>query len=147
MDQEPYKMSLTDTCEENDDPTLEECYEYDEAEYYQNNNIEEQVGGESNQNPQWRKRKRKSCKKPTHGSKVQRNYINGRLSNMVRHNIRGATNVVGGYIQVNSVLVFALFDPSASHSFISTDLVKTIERVKCPTRKPLLVQTQWEKYK
>jgi len=58
-----------------------------------------------------------------------------------RHNILGATKVVGGYIQVDSVLVFALFDPSASHSFISTDLVKTIERVKCPTRKPLLVQT------
>jgi len=49
--------------------------------------------------------------------------------------------VVGGYIQVDSELVFALFDPSASHSFISADLVKTIERVKCPTRKPLLVQT------
>jgi len=58
-----------------------------------------------------------------------------------RHNIQGATKVVGGYIQVNSVLVFALFDPSASHSLISTDLVKTIERVKCPTRKPFLVQT------
>ena len=39
------------------------------------------------------------------------------------------------------MLVFALFDSSASHSFISADLVKTIERVKCPTRKPLLVQT------
>ena len=38
-------------------------------------------------------------------------------------------------------LVFALFDWSVSHSFISADLVKTIERVKCPTRKPLLVQT------
>jgi len=52
MDQEPYMMPLTDTWEENDDPTLEECYEYYEAEYYQNNHIEEQVGSESNQNPQ-----------------------------------------------------------------------------------------------
>ena len=49
--------------------------------------------------------------------------------------------MVGGYIQVDSVQVFALFDPSASHSFISTELVKTIDRVKCPTKKPLLVQT------
>jgi len=49
--------------------------------------------------------------------------------------------VVGGYIQVDSMLVFALFNPSASHSFISADLVKTIEQVKCPMRKPLLVQT------
>jgi len=57
------------------------------------------------------------------------------------NNIQGATKVVGGYIQVDSVLVFALFDPSASHSFISANLVKTIERVKCSTRKPLLAQT------
>ena len=49
--------------------------------------------------------------------------------------------MVGGYIQVDLVLVFALFDSTASHSFISANLVKTIERVKCPTRKPLLVQT------
>jgi len=39
--------------------------------------------------------------------------------------------VVGAYVQVDSVLVFALFDRSASHSFISANLVKTIERVKC----------------
>jgi len=55
--------------------------------------------------------------------------------------------VVGGYIRVDSALVSALFDPSASHSFISVDLVKTIERVKCPTRKPLLVQTTLERYR
>jgi len=55
------------------------------------------------------------------------------------NNIQGVTKVVGGYVQVDSVLVFALFDRSASHSFISANLV--IERVKCPTRKPLLVQT------
>jgi len=58
-----------------------------------------------------------------------------------RHNIHGATKVVGGYIQVDSVQVFALFDPGASHSFISADFVKTIERVKCPMRKPLSVHT------
>ena len=29
---EPYMMPLTDTWEENDDPTLEGCYEYDETE-------------------------------------------------------------------------------------------------------------------
>ena len=131
-------MPLTDTWEENDDPTFERCNEYDEAEYYQNNNIEEQVGSESNQNPQLRKRKRKSRKKPAHGSKVQRDYINGKLSNVDRRNIQGATKVVGGYIQVDSVLVFALFDPGALHSFVSANLIKMIERVKCPTRKPLL---------
>ena len=64
-------MPLTDMWEKNDDPTLKGCYKYDEAEYYQNNDTEEQVGSESNQNPQRRKRKRKSHKKPAHGSKVQ----------------------------------------------------------------------------
>ena len=72
---------------------------------------------------------------------MQQNYINGRLSNVDMNNIQGATKVVGGCIQVDSVLVFALFDRSVSHSFISANVVKTIERVKCPTRKPLLVQT------
>jgi len=72
--------------EENDDLAFQGCYEYDEAEYYQNHNIEEQVGSESNQNPQRRKRK-KSCKKPAHGSKVQRNYVNGRLSNVDINNV------------------------------------------------------------
>ena len=55
-------MPLTDTWEENDDPTFEECYEYDETEYYQNNNILEQVGVESNQNPQRRKKKGKAVR-------------------------------------------------------------------------------------
>jgi len=73
---------------------------------------------------------------------VKNNKTMLRLSNVDRHNIQEATKVVGGYIQVDSVQVFAPFDPSASQSFISTDLVKTIDRVKCPTRKPLLVQTQ-----
>jgi len=77
----------------------------DETVYYQNNDTEEQVRSESNQNPQRRKRKRKSRKKSADGSKVQQDYMNGRLSNVDRHNIHGATKVVGGYIQVDSVLV------------------------------------------
>ena len=44
---------LMDMWEEYDHLALEErCYEYDNAEYYQNNNTEEQVDIESNQNPQ-----------------------------------------------------------------------------------------------
>jgi hypothetical protein len=37
---------------------IEGCYGYDEAEHYQNNNVEEQVGSELSQNPQQRKRKK-----------------------------------------------------------------------------------------
>ena len=93
---------LMDRWEEDAHLAFEErCYEYDKAECYQNHNIEEQVDNESNQNPQRRKRKRKARKKPALGNKVQRNYINGRLNNVDRHNIQGATKVVGGYIQVD----------------------------------------------
>jgi hypothetical protein len=120
---------------------IEGCYGYDEAEHYQNNNVEEQVGSELSQNPQQRKRKRKAHKKPAQGSKAQQNYVNGRLSNVDMDKIHGVTKVVGGYIQVSSVQVFALFDPSASHSFISADMVETCKMVKCPMRRPLLVQT------
>jgi len=101
MDQEPNMTPLMDIWEEHDHLIFEGCYEYDEAKYYQNNNIEEQVGIETNQNPQRRKHKRKARKKPTHGGKEKRNYVNGRLSNVDRHNIQGATKVVGGYIQVD----------------------------------------------
>jgi len=95
MDQEPNMTPLMDMWEEYDHLAFEErCYEYDKAEYYQNNNIEEQVGIESIQNSERRKQKRKARKKPAHGSKVQRNYINGRLSNVDRNNIQGATKVV-----------------------------------------------------
>jgi len=52
---------LMDMWEEYDHLAFEErCYEYDKAEYYQNNNTEEQVDIESNQNPQRRKCKRKT---------------------------------------------------------------------------------------
>ena len=80
---------LMDIWEDYDHRAFEErCYVYDKAEYYQNNNIEEQVGSESNQNPQRRKRKRKARKKPASRSKVQRNYINGRLNNVDMNNIQ-----------------------------------------------------------
>jgi hypothetical protein len=92
--------------EKADVSAIEGCYGYDEAEYYQNNNVEEQVGSELSQNPQRRKRKRKVHKKPAQESKAQRNYVNGRLSNVDMDNIHGATKVVGGYIQVSSVQIF-----------------------------------------
>ena len=52
---------LMDMWEEYDHLAFEErCYVYDNAEYYQNNNTVEQVGIESNQNPQRRKCKRRT---------------------------------------------------------------------------------------
>jgi len=52
MDQESNMTPLMDMWEEHDYSAFERCYEYDKAEYYQNNNIEERVDIESNQNPQ-----------------------------------------------------------------------------------------------
>jgi hypothetical protein len=73
MTQEPYMMSHTDMWEKTDVSAIEGCYRYDEAEHYQNNNVEEQVGSELSQNPQRRKRKRKAHKKPVLVSKAQQN--------------------------------------------------------------------------
>jgi len=50
-----------DMWEEYDHLAFEErCYEYDNADYYQNNNTKEQVDIESSQNPQRRKCERKT---------------------------------------------------------------------------------------
>ena len=61
MDPEHNMTPLMDMQEEYDHFAFEErCYEYDKTECYQNNNREGQVDIESNQNPQRRKRKRKT---------------------------------------------------------------------------------------
>jgi hypothetical protein len=112
-----------------------------EVEHYHNNNFEEQVPFDSTQNPQRRKRKRKAHKKHTQGIKEQHYYVKGRLNNMDSSSIHGEMKVVGGYIQIGSVQVFALFDPSASHSFISAKWVESNEVMKCLTRRPLMVYT------
>ena len=141
MDSEHNMTPLMDRWEEYDHLAFEErCYEYDKAECYQNNTKSKLTLN------QIRIHNDESIKgKPVRSLlteiKYSKNYINRRLNNVDMNDIQGVTKVVGGYIQVDSVLVFALFDRSASHSFISANLVKTIERVKCPTRKPLLVQT------
>jgi len=64
---------------------LKEYYEYDEVEYYPNNNVKEQVESEPSQNPH--RQRQKNYKKPVLGCKAQRNYVNGRLSNVGVNNI------------------------------------------------------------
>ena len=82
---------LTNMWEET--PAIEGRYEYNKDEHYQNNNMEEQVMSEPSQNPQRRMRKRKACKKPALESKLQQNYVNGRLGKVGVNNIQGATKV------------------------------------------------------
>ena len=70
------------------------------------------------------KQEQKVQKKQEQGSKAKRNYIQGRWNNMDMTTTHGAKEVVYGFILVNSTLATMLFDPSASHSFISSAYVK-----------------------
>ena len=60
---------------------------------------------------------------------------------MDRDKIHESMKTVGGYIQVGNEGVFALFDHSASHSFISSKLVEELKLEKLPIRRPLIVYT------
>ena len=49
--------------------------------------------------------------------------------------------VVYGFISVNSASATVLFDPRASHSFISSAYVKEHEIAMLPIRRPVIVKT------
>ena len=66
------------------------------------------------------KQEQKVQKKQEQGSKAKKNYIQGRLNNVDMTTTHGAKEVVYGFIPVNSASAIVLFDPSASHSFISS---------------------------
>ena len=51
----------------------------------------------------------------------------------------GAKEVVMGFIPVNSAPAMVLFDPSATHSFISREYVEDPKITMLPMRKPLIV--------
>ena len=53
----------------------------------------------------------------------------------------GAKEVVYGFIPVNSTPTIVLFDPSASHSFISSAYVKEHKITMLPMRKPVIVKS------
>ena len=53
----------------------------------------------------------------------------------------GAKEVVYGFIPVNSASAIVLFDPRASHSFISSAYVKEHEIAMLPIRRPVIVKT------
>ena len=80
-------------------------------------------------------------KKQEQGSKVKRNYIQGRLNNVDMTTIHGAKEVVNGFILVNSTPATVLFGPSASHSFISSAYVKEHKITMIPMRKPVIVKS------
>ena len=54
----------------------------------------------------------------------------------------GAKEVVYGLILVNSAPAMVLFDPSASHSFISRECVEDHKITMLPMRKPLILNSR-----
>ena len=58
-------------------------------------------------------------KEQVQGNKLKRNYIQGMLNNLDLITTHGAKEVIYGLIAVSSDTAMVLFDPSASHSFIS----------------------------
>ena len=75
------------------------------------------------------------------GNKLKRNYIQGRLNNMNPITTHGAKEVVYGLIVVSSDTAMVLFDPSASHSFISREYVEEHKITMLPMRKLLIVNS------
>ena len=80
-------------------------------------------------------------KKQEQGSKVKRNYIQGKLNNVNMISTHGAKEVVYGFILVNSAPAIVLFDPRASHSFISSQYVEDHKITMLPMRKPVIVKS------
>ena len=75
------------------------------------------------------------------GNKLKQNYIQGRLNNVDMINTHRAKEVVVGFILVDSAPAMVLFDPSASHSFISREYVEDHKITMLPMRKPMIVKS------
>ena len=75
------------------------------------------------------------------GNKLKRNYIQARLNNVDIITTHGAKEVVYGLIAVSSATAMVLFDPSASHLFISREYVEYHKITMLLMRKPLIVNS------
>ena len=72
---------------------------------------------------------------------MQPSYVKGRLYNLGENNLQRPKKVMTGYIRLGSAMVNVLYDPSATHSFISAKIVGELKMSKNPTARPLLIQT------
>ena len=88
-----------------------------------------------------RSKNRRSRRNRSKEVKVKGNYIQGRLNNVDMTTTHGAKEVVYGFILVNSTPATVLFDPRASHSFISSAYVKEHKITMLPMRKPVIVKS------
>jgi len=75
------------------------------------------------------------------GNKLKQNYIQGWLNNVGLITTHAAKEVVYSLIVVSSNTAMVLFNPSASHSFISREYVEEHKMIMLPMRKPLIVNS------
>jgi hypothetical protein len=74
-------------------------------------------------------------------NKLKRNYIQGRLNHVDMTTIHGAKEVMYGLIPVSLGNAMVLFDPSASHSFISRQHVEDHKIIMLPRRKTVIINS------
>jgi hypothetical protein len=74
-------------------------------------------------------------------NKLNQKYIQGRLNNVDVITIYEAKEVVLGYIGAGSDTAMVLFDPRATHSFISQKYVEDHKITMLPMRKPVVVNS------
>ena len=121
--------------------TSEEDYDCGEIEHYKNNCLEKLVESNQSQNHQQPELEQNVHREQVQGNKVKQNYIQGRLNNVDMITTHGAKEVIYGLIVVSSDNAMVLFDPSASHSFISRECVEDHKVTMLPMRKPLILNS------
>ena len=105
-------------------PTSEKGYDCGEIEHYENNYLEKFVENNQGQNQPQQELEQNVHRKQVHGNKLKWNYILGSLNNVDMITTHGAKEVIYGLIAVSLATAMVMFDPSASHSFISSAYVK-----------------------
>jgi len=72
---------------------------------------------------------------------VQDTRTPGRVYNMTREDIRAASDVVAGMLQVNSQVIYALIDPGATHSFVASRIVEKLGKCLNKVDKGFIIST------
>ena len=103
--------------------------------------VEKFAESNQSQSQQQQEPKHNVHKEQVQGNKLKQNYIQGRLNNVDLITTHGAKEVVYGLIVVSSYATMVLFDPSASHSFISREYVEDHKITMLPMRKPMIVKS------
>jgi hypothetical protein len=121
--------------------TSEEGHGCGEIEHYENDCLEELTKSNCSQNQQHQEPEQSVHNQEVQRNKLNRKYIQGRLNNVDVVTIYEAKEVVLGYIGAGSDTAMVLFDPRATHSFISRKYVEDHKITMLPMRKPVVVNS------